>query len=487
MDLEVAQRWDAIIQRAERNDVALQMTLQHHGQYSSTVNPNWDENPYNAKNGGFLSKPEEFFTNEQAKSLTKRKLRYAVARWGYSPSILAWELFNEVQFTDAARQKMWPEIAAWHREMATFLREQDPFKHLITTSSVGDLTPDVWADMDFIQEHSYPSDLIVALGKMPDEKWKKPFFVGEFGPANLQDEGGKYLHAGLWASLMSGNGGAAQYWDWDAVEKQNLYAHFEGAAQFVRASGLGKQSDLQPSQPALETGALGEMSFGPGGGWGDAKQNEFLVETNGAPAGISALPTYFQGENHRAMNPKPLRFTVNFAKAGKFTVQLSQVAKAGAHLMLGVNNLLVERDFPATENDTKLSGDDALITLDVPAGRQVVTLQNTGQDWVVIERIRLSDYSAALAARAIGDGGFWAAWVYGPSAIEAPQNAKLPALTGTLAVTGLRTGRYRATWMNTLNGQTLLTSPLQIGKTGSAQIATPLIQRDAVVFIVPTK
>lgn len=105
LSLTNAQHWDAIVAAADQAGIHFQMTLQHHGQYSSIpisdTDPNWEQNPYNTANGGFLSSSTNFFTDPTAQELTKRKLRYIVARWGYSPSIMAWELFNEVQFTDA--------------------------------------------------------------------------------------------------------------------------------------------------------------------------------------------------------------------------------------------------------------------------------------------------------------------------------------------------------------------------------------------------
>ena len=46
--------------------------------------------------------------------------------------MLAWELFNEVQFTDAARDRNnFAPVAAWHKEMAAFLRSQDSNLSLI--------------------------------------------------------------------------------------------------------------------------------------------------------------------------------------------------------------------------------------------------------------------------------------------------------------------------------------------------------------------
>ena len=122
LNLAVAQKWVTIVSAAEQSGVFFHMTLQHHGQYSSSVDPQWSANPYNTANGGFLTNAAQFFTNVTAKALTKRKLRYAVARWGYSPAIMAWELFNEVQFTDAAQTGQWSIIGAWHNEMAQFIR-----------------------------------------------------------------------------------------------------------------------------------------------------------------------------------------------------------------------------------------------------------------------------------------------------------------------------------------------------------------------------
>lgn len=43
-----------------------------------------------------LSKPIEFFTNQRAKELYKKKLRYFIARWGYSSRLMLIELFSEM-------------------------------------------------------------------------------------------------------------------------------------------------------------------------------------------------------------------------------------------------------------------------------------------------------------------------------------------------------------------------------------------------------
>ncbi|HLK58984.1 MAG TPA: DUF5060 domain-containing protein, partial [Chthonomonadaceae bacterium] len=165
IDLEAAKKWDAIVAAAEKSGIYFQMVLQHHGQVSTNVNPNWNDNPWNVAKGGFLKNPEEFFTSTQARTYTKRKLYYILSRWGYSPNILAFELFNEVENTDAAHNNRWDDIAVWHREMAIFLRQADTNHHLLTTSAVPGVKPEspIWDTVDYIQSHLYPSDIITAL------------------------------------------------------------------------------------------------------------------------------------------------------------------------------------------------------------------------------------------------------------------------------------------------------------------------------------
>ncbi len=485
LNLEVARRWDGIVAAAEQNNIAFQLVLQHHGQYSSAVNPNWDDNPYNAKNGGFLLRPEDFFTDAQARALTKRKLRYAVARWGYSPSILAWELWNEVQFTDAARRHQWDAIAAWHREMAAFLRAQDPYRHLITSSSSGSVPPAVWASLDFYQEHAYPSDLLTSLratsnGELPAGK---PLFVGEFGPSNLSDEHGLFLHAGLWAGLMSGVSGAPQYWLWDGVEKNNLYPHLRAAARFVQLSGLASRLPLRQTAPQIATSTRADLSFGPGAGWGSARQDAFDVE-EGAPAGIGALPSFLQGRNHREMSPRPLQFRVHYPEPGRFVVRLEKIARAGAHLRLSVDGQPAELDFPAAQADHAPAPGQQEIAVQVGAGAHLIALENTGADWVTVQRFTLGGYSPALGAYGLSGPGFAAAWLFHRANVLAEPGRESPPASGRITLRDLEPGRYHATWWDTLKGEPLLQEPgLSVGHSRALSLETPIVSRDVALFV----
>ncbi len=500
IDLTAAKKWDGIVEAAEKNDIYFQMVLQHHGQYSSAsgyrfshnVNPNWEANPYNVKNGGFLKAPEDFFTDPTARVLTKRKLYYILSRWGYSPNILALELFNEVEGTDAAQGKLWDDIALWHREMSLFLRQFDGNRHLLTTSSAPAIATDspIWETVDYTQTHVYPNDLLTALGA-PEattgkKKADKPGFVGEFGPKALNDDGAG-LHVGLWAGLMSGRAGAPQYWDWETVEKQNLYSHFQAASGFITASGLAAKGGLTSVSPSVETSQRAALRFAPGGGFAAATENEFIVGATGVPAGMDHFPNFIQGQAHRDMMPKPLTLQVSFTQPGAFSVAVEKISKSGAHLRLAVDGKPTERDFPASPADYTPKSDAATLSVEVPAGAHTVTIENTGQDWFTVRQFALDNYAPALAAKARVGKDYAVAWVYHRSNVDAPlhQAEDTHGVSGHVQLAGLQAGRYRATWWDTYAGKSLDETDVSIANVKDGlSLATPPITRDVALYVV---
>ena len=243
--LASAWRWDKLLDRAATDGLEVQIVLNDHGQFSSPgSNPRWDENPYNAANGGPVpaAHPEEFFTNPAAKDLYKQRLRYIVARWGAYPDVLAWELFNEIQFLGSPGSnplndpQMAADVQAWHIEMATYLKSIDPFQHLVTTSSdAPGLTAPIWSDphFDLVQVHDYDGP---PMARFAQTIWNlrntydKPVIYGEFGLNGNPEAGfdpttfsgsaadrhhleqGTHIRNAAWAAALSGSGAMSWWW-----------------------------------------------------------------------------------------------------------------------------------------------------------------------------------------------------------------------------------------------------------------------------------
>ena len=483
IDVNVARRWDEILTAAERTGTYFQLVFQHHGQYSSSVNPNWGENPYNVKNGGFLQTPTDFFTDERARDLTKRKLRYSIARFGYSPSIMAWELWNEVQFTDAAREKKWDIVAQWHREMSDFLRAQDAYNHLITTSS--EAPPEVFTASDFYQRHAYPTNLIGNLSHsgFEGEEWApRPAFVGEFGDDSTRDRPDQWtMHSGLWAGLLSDSAGAAQYWYNDKVEKFNWYGHFSAASGFLKSAGFSardQKNAVIPAKVQIETPGRGSLSLSPGGDWGQALQSNFDLTNPEDVAAFDRLPRYFQGQNHRALNPKPLILQVDAPQAGELKIRLATIAKAGANLKVTVAGTTTDFAFPAMENDLNQAKD---LIVPIQAGAQTISIENSGQDWVVLREVSVPGAAMLLNGLAKAAPGFAMAWFYHVGNIELDK--PVGDSTGRATILGVRPGVYNVVWWDTLAGKALKTETTRADEDG-LKLQIPPVSRDIAMWAV---
>lgn len=251
----LGQAWqlDHVIERARELGVYVMLTIQHHGAFSETFNARWTDSPYNRANGGPLHRPEDFFTDDAARDLFKRRLRYLVARWGGSDALLAWELFNEVDLTE---QRDRATLVDWHREMAREIRDHDPGRHMVTTSvtllgEAFDIDHALFSlpEIDLVQFHRY-GDMI---GKadftrvLPDlvataDGFGKPVLLSEVGADSrgvaetLQnDPEGIAFHDILWSGLFSRSAGTGMGWWWDeVVDPENWYVHFRPLATLVQ-------------------------------------------------------------------------------------------------------------------------------------------------------------------------------------------------------------------------------------------------------------
>lgn len=484
LSLANARHWDAIVAAADQAGIHFQMALHHHGQYSSDVDSNWADNPYNTARGGFLTNATAFFTDATAKALTKRKLRYAITRWGYSPGIMAWELFNEVQFTDAARNGNWAAVAAWHDEMAAFLRAQDPYHHLITTSS-DNFTQAHWNSMDYYQAHNYAADTINSSRNPPNPPVSapvKPVFMGESTPHDSSSPARLWMHAPVWASLMAGDAGAACPWWWDTIDPENDYPLFKAAADFVAASALANRSGLVKSEPRVTGGGTGAaLVFAPGGSWGNSTDDTFTVGSS-APTGIATAPSFLQGDYHRSMTPNGYTFLVNYAQAGTFAVQVKTIALSGAGLQIVSDGVIKTNvNFPKTAQDVSTNW---TATIAIPAGAHTIKISNPGLDWIELGNITLSPYVGGLGAFALGNSSFNATWIWHRTNIFAV-NATATT-TGTIDVSGLSAGNYVGVWWDTFQGVALSNVTFTVtGPATAVTLGSPVFLRSMAFFASP--
>ena len=244
-NLANAWRLDHVLETVEKKGIYVQLTTQHKSEYQ--FRQSWRHCQYNVAQGGPCEKPADFFTNPEARRAYRNRLRYLVARWGYSTHILAWELWGEVDLVPGFTPKL---AADWHREMWAHLRALDPWDHLVFTHCISwKRSALIWRmpEVQCIQANGYIRSPNTSLnhtknfrGYLRDVKHlRKPVFIAEFGGrselgAPSADYMAAQLHSGIWASFASELSGVAMHWWWDFIHGADLYGHYGALVKFSK-------------------------------------------------------------------------------------------------------------------------------------------------------------------------------------------------------------------------------------------------------------
>ena len=205
----------------------------------------WPQNNYNTVNGGPCSTPLDFFTMPEARAKYKDRLRYIIARWGYSPGLGAFEFFNEIDnasyssgFGAVTGSAADAYITDWHTEMSKYIKENDPYGHLVTTSiSHREIIGlNNVADIDFNQKHIYWSVTDIMNHIRNFTQTDKPYVIGEFGysangaytndPTGVEND--YTFKRGLWYGLFSTTPILPMTWWWEAFDARNMQTYFRG-------------------------------------------------------------------------------------------------------------------------------------------------------------------------------------------------------------------------------------------------------------------
>jgi hypothetical protein len=483
---------DWLLDHCAAKGVYVMMCLNHHGQVSTTVNSNWSESPYNAANGGPCVHTWDFFTNADARAAIRNRLRYTVARWGYQRSLMAWELFNEIDWTDNFDQYK-GDVSNWHAEMAAFLKRHDVRKHLITTSyALDNHDPQTWnlPDIDLTQTHYYIDDAhlenVLADGnKSYLNAYDKPTLNGEFGLGGSSgdlssiDPNGIYFHNCLWAGLFSGAMGSAASWWWDSyIDPRNLYTHFTGLSNLLPGLPL-RAKDFRPVA-AHVSGAPDDLQLTTSLGWAAVADTSITILPDGSisPAGAK-LSLFLYGSQYNTQYRQPPVFHVNYPVNGSFKVKTGAYLATSPKITIWVDGV---QDLSQAADTNKT------YVVSVPAGMHTIRVDNTGTDWVLIDGYVFSGLGSAADVYALqsADHKNLAAWIHNRhyNYQDVAQTGVPAALTGTaLEVNGLSDGVYQAQWYDCLLGMPISMQSAMVSN-GHLSLTVPDLVWDVALKLV---
>ena len=481
--LDRAWELDYVMQLARRHGISVMLCLDYHGAFEKRTA--WRDNPYNAENGGPCEAPMDFFTNPAAAGHYRRRVRYLAARYACYSNMLSWELFNEVTYVDGFDGRA---VARWHRAMARYLRHNDPYGRIITTSfggPRGDFATWELPEIEYVQSHDYSNlDWGANVAKwVADHKddYGKAVLFGEFGirhsgPETARlDPDGIHLHNGMWGAVMSGSAGTAMTWWWDSyVHPNDLYHHFASLSAFLEGVNWtqgfrplrGHELSHDGEEPWLASGAV--MIEGEGRSWDPAPFNTprtFVIDRQGILDEPEMLSKVLHGlQNHPALH-NPQTFEVDYPSDGEFVVRVNGVSGwDGASLRVVVDGEdRIDRTFRDWYRDIDIideyNGD---YTVDITAGRHTIIVTNEGADWFEASYMLTGEWEHdEPQVRVTGLSGpeETLVWLQNTAFtwhnVETLDVSPSPAAGVRLKLPHLRSGQYEVTLWDTWNGKLL--------------------------------
>ncbi len=493
-----AARLDAILTTAAEEGIGLQLVLLwHQGLNSYTTPPvvvpetfqrpdvgaDWDQNPYNILNGGPLSGPGVFFFDEQARELFQRRLRYIVARWGYSPQVFAWEIVDEID--DTVNYE--PAVAdTWLQDMASFLKQIDQHGHLITAGS-SDFNPTLLANplLDFTTSRFYQrrpietvSDQVAGVldivrrtqnaNTVPAQL--TAFSLNPWFEPTAEDPDGVHVQTTLWATALSGvGGGAASDW-WDTyVMPQNLQRYYAPLAAFVTDVDW-PNLDLQSAEAGV---------FSDNGGYAPVRISDFdrrlgnpigpvvthTITPDGLIPPITDVPAFLYGQVFSSQLSQAQLYRIAAPVDTYLEIRVGRVSsQAGARLVVTVD------DQSVAELELAPDSRDVAVRVPLTTGEHSIILDNFGDDWLELDYLEVGHLLAPARVLTLRDTtvGVALSWVqhrdYTWENVAAGVERALISLQYRLDQ--MPPGRYRVEIWDPLSGAVLGEEMVRVGDDG---------------------
>lgn len=525
-----AAKIDAIVEESERLGLGIMFCIDNMNIWS---NNQIATSSYARAQGGPCEKSADYFNHPHARAMTREKMKYIAARWGCSPAIWCWEFWNEIDGVGLDKVSA-HSMLAWHQEMAHALREADPVKHIITTSTGHPLDfPAMWQapELEFTQTHHYGykdsvDDIVPLLrGFHADAMrlWRKPHMFGELGiswcgpgHAGGWEHDGRTLHNVLWSTtLLPGSCGGGLYWNWDDyIHANDLYHRFTGIARFLRGERWHEaapehQDVLLLGEPEERTSPPADLKIPTCLSGTDYFGSVFTLARDGTvPEGNHLIPNLFHGLDQPLYRFR-VTLRVDYAQEGDFTVMvwgggpnLSGGANSGAAKVESVGPIAelridgqVALSRPVTTTKPEGVKDDYCdrLTIRVPAGRHEIAMENIGggvfhTGHYLLQRGLDQRSLADAQALRVGDAAYLWVRQVDHNWVAYLAKRELPTLEGFWAyLPGWKPGqRLDVEWWNTVKGEVIGRASARADGAGKAILDVPAFRHDIAAKIRPS-
>jgi hypothetical protein len=264
-------RLDGVVDLAREYGIRLKLCFDHFRAFSSdnpVTRAHFLRRLVDPRSGREAQSMVDWLESPTWQELWFQKVKAYLARYGGDPTVMAWELWNEM---DCVETRRWDLVRDWTRVMLTRIKEHEPEQ--LVVQSLGSFDEErkqevqddlKMEEMDFQQVHRYldqgapwaicnedPEALsvdAVQRARRPD----RPILLAETGAVNdrhtgpfryfRMDQRGMIFHDTTFPAFFAGAAGTGQDWWWDSyADQKNVWGQFRPFAALLQGVAIDRE------------------------------------------------------------------------------------------------------------------------------------------------------------------------------------------------------------------------------------------------------
>ena len=371
----ISAAFDEVIELCENSGLRIVLCTEDNDEHGNDQDyDGWNYNPYHIKHGGFVSNTTDYFKSAEVRYQYKKRLRYILARWGYSSSLFSINMWNDRSDSD-------PDVVS-------YLKELRDYAHTIT---------DGWRPLLFGSNFKMDANSVLdyTTQSITTFDGTKPNVTNECYASSDKDYYRDTLRNTIWKELCDG-GAATMIWSHDDVDTRGCWDIFKNVLDFTEdfpfdTVGTFKSGEtkLTSAKPANDDLALKKTisisSYGDVGSWGArATSNLFEIDENASGMLLHGYVKNLYGSNANvAPWRNPPTFVIDAPNGGEMVLYVSEFGAGTNFLSVTLNGeKVLEREFSGGRRQT--TPEEKYTSIPLVKGENRITLDNAGHDWINI-------------------------------------------------------------------------------------------------------
>lgn len=330
----------------------------------------WKYNPYSTYQGGFVSSFNQYYRSQAVREQYKKRLRYIIARWGYSSAVYSINMWNDMSTPTA--------------DSISYLKELRDYTHSLT---------DGWRPFLYSSNINMSANAVLDYTSQSLRTFDgtKPSVTNECYASSDDNYYRDTLRNTIWKELCDGSAGT-MIWSHDDVDVLGCWDLFKNVLDFtsdVPYDSYIYQSGETPILSATATSsdvalkkALSIRPYGDVSAWGaKATKNYFEIDTGSSGMLLEGYVANLYGTNHTNTWRNPPTFVINAPNGGEMVLFVDEFGAGTNRMTTTINGSVVnQRVFSGGRRYT--TAEEKYTTVPLVKGENRITLDNTGNDWI---------------------------------------------------------------------------------------------------------